>query len=469
MDSDAAAPDASHLDWSAYAQGGFGAVFGDPFGTPAAGVDGFRTAVSACNGRKACLQPAPGAVMCPSFRVTGDPAHATEHRAQVLKAALEGRLGDSPFASPEVDEALALCVGCKACKRECPQAVDMAAMAIEARARRWQALGGVPWRVRLQARAPQWARRLRPLLWLRERSPLLRRLAERGTGIAAARTLPQASRRSFLDAHPEPSCGRADGREVVLLADSFSDTFEPEVLEAALQVLLAGGYRVHLPRAAKGEPALDCGKSLLAAGLVDEARAAAERLVHALAPYTARQCPVIGVEPSFQLMLRDELQMLGLGPGAGALGRCSRLLEEFLAEQAAAGSLRLELRPRPGQRVLVHGHCHQKAFGVMPAMLATLALVPGLEIEVVEASCCGMAGTFGLQAENHASSMAMAEAGLLPAVRQTSAGTLLVANGMSCRHQIRDGSGRSAMHLAMLLRDALPRSAPAIPVTGAPR
>ncbi|MCB1890326.1 MAG: (Fe-S)-binding protein, partial [Rhodocyclaceae bacterium] len=348
----------------------------------------------------------------------------------------------------------AWCVGCKACKRECPQAVDLAALAVEARARRWQARGGAPLAVRLLASAPRLVRRLGVLARLREALPGGRRLAQRVFGLDARRTVPRAARHPFFARQPA-EIGAAGGREVVLLVDDHTDLFEPDVARAALAVLVAAGCRVHLPRPSDGPGGYPTGKPALSAGLVVQARREAAALVAALAPHVAAGRPVIGLEPSFHLMLRDDLQMLGLGDAAASLSRQAILLEELLAAEAAAGRLALPLGPVPWQRALVHGHCHQKAFGLMPAMQATLGLIPGLAVETIDAGCCGMAGAFGLQADNYPVSMAMAEDALLPAVRQADAATCIVANGMSCRQQIHHGSGREGMHVALLLQAAL--------------
>jgi Fe-S oxidoreductase len=242
----------------------------------------------------------------------------------------------------------------------------------------------------------------------------------------------------------------------VLFADTFNTWFEPENLRAAVDVLHAGGYRVvaAVPRAADGQRPLCCGRTYLAAGMVDEARAEARRLVAALVPHLERNVPIIGLEPSCVLGLRDELPALLPGDPARELGRASLLLEEFLLQEAGAGRARLPFDGAP-RRVLLHGHCHQKAFGVMPAVAGALRLVPGLELEVIPSGCCGMAGAFGYDAQHANVSLQMAEEALLPAVRAASADTMIVADGTSCRHQIRDGAGREALHVARVLAAAL--------------
>lgn len=193
----------------------------------------------------------------------------------------------------------------------------------------------------------------------------------------------------------------------------------------------------------------------MSVGLVDEAREEARRVIERLRPYVERGVPVVGLEPSCLLTVRDEYGAMLSDPWVPRLAESALLLEEFLTQEATHGRLRWALTPQPGRRALVHGHCHQKAFGVMPAMEETLRLVPGLNVELVESSCCGMAGAFGYQARHYDVSMRMAELSLLPAVRAASPNTWIVADGTSCRHQIKDGTGRDAVHAVRVLERAL--------------
>ena len=193
-------------------------------------------------------------------------------------------------------------------------------------------------------------------------------------------------------------------------------------------------------------------------GLVEEARVEARRMLDALKPYVERGTPVIGLEPSCLLTLRDEFKSMLPGRETNALAKTAKLLEEFLAQQQRAGKLQLKLNPISARRAIVHGHCHQKAFGTMAAMQQTLALIPELEIEVIDSGCCGMAGAFGFEANHYEVSMKMAELNLLPAVRASSDDTLVIANGTSCRHQILDGAQRESLHIARVLQQALPGS-----------
>jgi Fe-S oxidoreductase len=236
----------------------------------------------------------------------------------------------------------------------------------------------------------------------------------------------------------------------VLFADTFNRYFERENLDAAVEVLTAAGYRVHAPKPADGGRPLCCGRTFLSVGKVDEARQEAERSLAVLAPFAARGVPIIGLEPSCLLGFRDEIPALIKSKEADVLARQTFLLEEFIARESKAGRLKLPLGAI-GKRALLHGHCHQKAFAALSPVQQVLALVPDLAVETVESSCCGMAGAFGYGAETIDVSLKMGELTLLPAVRAAAADTIVVADGTSCRQQIKDGAGREALHVARVL------------------
>ncbi|MEY9103893.1 FAD/FMN-containing dehydrogenase/Fe-S oxidoreductase [Bradyrhizobium yuanmingense] len=427
------------LDWSAY---------------PGAG-GGFQGAVEMCNNNGACRK-LEGGVMCPSYRATRDEKDVTRGRANTLRLAISGQLGPDALSSDEMMETLKLCVSCKACRHECPTGVDMAKMKIEVLAAR-AASRGLTLRDRLVAYLPRYAglaSRLAPLANLRNGSPLLRRLFERFAGISARRALPAFRRDVFVP--PSESVGPTDGREVVLFTDTFNRIYERENLDAALRVLTAGGYRVHLPKPVSGSRPLCCGRTFLSAGLVDEAKVELDRLVSAFAPYAARGVPIVGLEPSCLLTLRDELASLRKDDDAKAIGAHALTFEEFLVREAEAGRLQLPLGS-VADKAVVHGHCHQKSFGAFKPVEQVLRLVPGLKVETIESSCCGMAGAFGYGADTYDASIEMAELSLLPAVRRADPDTLVVADGTSCRHQIRDGAQREALHVARVLAMSLDR------------
>jgi Fe-S oxidoreductase len=286
-------------------------------------------------------------------------------------------------------------------------------------------------------------------------------LSEALTGFSARRPLPRWRSDCFRDAEAPAAAG--DGAEVVLFADTFNRYFERENIDAALAVLQAAGYRVEIARPANGGARpLCCGRTLLSVGKVEEARREAERVVAALVPAIDRGVPLVGLEPSCLLGFRDEIPALLKTDAAKRLAAQAFTFEEFLAAEAGAGKLHLPLG-RTERSALLHGHCHQKSFGVMPAVERVLRLVPGLEVETVESSCCGMAGAFGYGRDTIDVSFAMGELSLLPAVRNAGADTLIVADGTSCRQQIRDGAGRAPLHVARVLAASLTQEKPSSP------
>ncbi len=454
----AIAPLDTALDWSAWN------VHNDhrteaitPPGTGEDPAQGFGKAVEMCNNNGHCRKFDAG-TMCPSFRVTRDERHVTRGRANTLRLALSGQLGPEAFTSDEMFATLDLCVSCKGCRRECPTGVDMAKMKVEF-LHHYKNKHGLTLKDRLVAYLPRyapWAARLPWLANTREWLPGAKALGERWLGLSAQRSLPRWRSDAFLRTAPREHAADAD---VVLFVDTFNNYFEPDNAHAALAVLKAAGLRVHVARAAAGdaEPArpLCCGRTFLASGQVEEAKREARRLLAAFAPFVERGVPVVGLEPSCLLGLRDEYLVLGLGDAAQALARQSFTLEEYLAREHAAGRLRLPLKPLPQKRALVHGHCHQKAFNAMTPVEQVLRLVPDLQVQTIESSCCGMAGSFGYEAAHYDVSIRMAEVSLLPAVRGAGDDTLIVAGGTSCRHQIADGAGCSALHVVRVLERAL--------------
>jgi Fe-S oxidoreductase len=384
----------------------------------------------------------------------------TRGRANTLRLALSGQLGPGALTAGEMAETLKLCVSCKACRRECPAGVDMARMKIEVQAAR-VAKHGLSLGDRIVGYLPHYA----PLA---ARFPFLPNLRNRGfmpkaleapLGFSAERKLPAWRRDFFAPASDQE--GAAGGKPVVLFADTFNRYFEPENLNAAVAVLDAAGYRIHHAAPAQGTRPLCCGRTFLSAGLVDRARAELQRTLDALELHLREGTPVIGLEPSCLLTFRDELQALLPGERSAQFAKRTLLFEEFIAAEAEHGVFDLAFQAR-AKEVHLHGHCHQKAFNVMGSVERTLGLVPGLTVKPIESSCCGMAGAFGYKTDTIAVSKAMAELSLLPAVRAAAPDAAIAAGGFSCRHQIRDGTGREAVHVARILADALPHNAKTI-------
>jgi len=445
---------APQLDWSEWD------VERDPMSgaetPPGTGGDvsrGLAKAVEMCNNNGHCRKFDAG-TMCPSYRVTRDEQHTTRGRANTLRLVLSRQLGGEDLAGDAVAAALDLCVSCKGCRRECPTGVDMARLKIEARAARAKARG-ITLRERLFAYLPRYAARVSRMPWLpalRERIPGAARLGERALGISARRSLPRWQG-DYLRSRSAPSPDARQEKQVLLFVDTFSNHFAHENAVAARHVLERAGYVVH-SNAMAGERPLCCGRTFLAAGLVDQARSEARRTVDALLPWIRRGVPVVGLEPSCLLGMRDEFLSYSFGADARMLSDNAFMFEEFLVREKAAGRFLLTFERAPASEAMVHAHCHQKAFAVTSSITEVLSWIPGMSSRLVETSCCGMAGAFGYESEHYVVSIAMGELALLPAVRSAPQ-SLIVADGFSCRHQIRDGAGRDALHVARVLEQAL--------------
>jgi Fe-S oxidoreductase len=404
---------------------------------------GLHGAVEMCNNNGACRNLS-GGVMCPSYRATRNERDVTRGRANSLRLALTGQLGPDAFAADEMAETMKLCVSCKACKRECPMSVDMAKMKLEVLAARAKSRG-VSLRDKLVAHMPRyapWVARAPWLANLRDLVPGAAWASEKALGLTASRPLP----RWRSDIWREPV--GAAYPDVIFFADTFNRYFEPDNIRAAVAVLEAAGLKVGHAVSPSERP-LCCGRTYLAAGMIDEAKAEMQRVINAVRPVLEAGGAVVGLEPSCLLTFRDEAPRL-FPDWDEALGNRVMLFEEYLAAALRAGTAKLDLGP-VAKRVLLHGHCHQKAMDVLSPVQELLSLIPELSVETVETSCCGMAGAFGYQAETVAISRAMGELDLLPAVRAAATDTLVVADGTSCRHQIADGSGRQALHAAKVL------------------
>ena len=416
---------------------------------------GFHRAIEMCNNNGACRKASVG-TMCPSYRATKDEQHLTRGRANTLRLAITGQLGDDGFTSNAMYQAMDLCVSCKGCKRECPTGVDMAAMKVEF-LYHYHQKHGLSVRDRLFAYLPRYAHKLRRLgflLNLRDKIPGIATLSEWLLGLSRERRLPHWRRDHFLP-HDEDIMVSEGEREVVLLVDTFNSCFDVENANAAREVLNAAGYRVIYPQPVKKGRPLCCGRTFLSSGLLGEAKLEANRMLDALMPYTERGVPIVGLEPSCLLTLRDEYKVLMPGDDTDELAKNVFLLEEFLATEHATGRLQLDLKPIVSKKALLHGHCHQKAFNVMGAVQKVLTLIPELEVQTIDSSCCGMAGSFGYEKEHYDISMKMGSLSLFPAVKEADTDVLIVADGTSCRSQIEHGTGKQAMHVARVLQMAL--------------
>ncbi|MFK7837532.1 MAG: FAD-binding and (Fe-S)-binding domain-containing protein [Sulfitobacter sp.] len=409
---------------------------------PGAG-DGFQGAVEMCNNNGACRK-IKGGVMCPSFRATRNERDATRGRANTLRFAISGQMPGG-LTSDAMADTMKYCVSCKACRRECPTGVDMARMKIEVLAARRKDKG-LALADKLVGYLPRYAPFVAKFAWLmnlRNKIGPLRTLTEGVTGVSHRRDLPVWASNPFRDEEAQES-----EPDVLLFADVFNRYFEPENLRAAVRVLRAAGLRVAVAQDGSGK-ALDCGRTLLAVGCVDDARVEAQRVIAATKDHVVRGGAVVGLEPSSILTLRDEFLALCPGPEARALAQATHTFEECLIQQR---ELNLTSPKRP---IFVHGHCHQKAHDAVTPMLELLGRIPDADIQMIETSCCGMAGAFGYAPDTIDVSLKMANLDLFPALEAAPQDALVVADGTSCRHQIADGTPRRAMHVARLLDQAL--------------
>ncbi len=450
------------LDWSEWN------VQNDPrsaaISHPGTGGDttgGFAKAVEMCNNNGHCRKFDAG-VMCPSFRATRDEQHLTRGRANTLRLALSGQLGPDAFTGDAMYATMDLCVGCKGCKRECPTGVDMARMKIEFLSH-YKARHGYTLQDRLVAHLPAYAAaasRVARVLNLRDTVPGVARLSEAITGFSAKRSLPRWRSDTFwrspdvklLASGQEVLAAAGNGgRAALLFVDTFNGTFESENALAAARVLRAAGYTLGTVLKEGGHYC--CGRTYLSCGMVQSAKARASELIDALLPFARAGVAIVGIEPSCLLTLRDEALAMSLGERAQCVAKHAFLFEEFVSREVRAGRFHLRLNAAPAP-LLLHAHCHQKAFGAVSAVLDVLRLIPGAQPELIESSCCGMAGSFGYQTGHYAVSMQMAEAKLLPAIRRQPE-AIIVADGTSCRHQIRDGTRREALPVVRLLERLL--------------
>jgi FAD/FMN-containing dehydrogenase/Fe-S oxidoreductase len=410
---------------------------------------GFGGAVEMCSGVGACRKTLEG-TMCPSYMATRDEQHTTRGRANVLRLAMTGRLGDSGLDDQGVYDTLDLCLECRACKAECPVGVDMARYKSEFLAGYWQR-HGTPIEARALGNARSLARlgsAFAPLSNAVARSAAGRALAERVIGIDRRRRLPAFQRRTLQRRVAQRAGDASAAAGPLLFVDTFTNYYDPGIGVAALEVLAAAGAPATLA------PNGCCGRPQISKGLLDDARLLAKANAERLYDAAAAGRPLVFCEPSCLSAVREDAPALLRGEAqrqARVVAGSSGLLEEYVAGVGAS----LPLAAGPA-RVLLHGHCHQRSMGLVAPAKALLSRIPGVTVVDPEAGCCGMAGSFGYARHHYEVSNAIGERRLFPAVRSRDASTVVVAAGTSCRHQIHDFTGAEAVHPAVLLRSLLP-------------
>jgi FAD/FMN-containing dehydrogenase/Fe-S oxidoreductase len=403
---------------------------------------GFAAAVELCNGSGFCRKKNTG-TMCPSFMVTLDEQDSTRARANMLRSVLEGTLPPEELTGEKMKEVMNLCVACKACKSECPSQVDVASMKTEVLAQMGQRYGfSLLQKVVGHIRSQLALAALVPTLYNSVASTRLARHAAGLMGIDPRRHLPGVARKTFSKSFPTLPQGEGPA-EVALFNDTWNEYQWPEIGEGAVRLFAAAGAKVHLPKV------VCCGRPMLSEGLVDAARENARRNLDLLTPLVERGIPLVGLEPSCILTMRDDYQkLLPNDERVQKLAEATRLFEEALLELDA------ELPLRDGSPVLLHGHCHQKALVGTGPTEKVLALAPGTEVTIVDSGCCGMAGQFGYKKGHYEVSMKMGDRRLFPAVREANE-SVIIAPGTSCREQISGGTGRHAQHPAVYLASRL--------------
>ena len=413
----------------------------------------FVQAVEMCNGNGACRKLQSG-TMCQSFMATREEEHSTRGRANALRAVMTGVLPPEALTSKRMYEVMDLCLECKACKTECPSNVDMTRIKMEWLNTYWEA-NGLSRRARLFAHQPGLARRLnggakaRFVNWMNSRTSA-RALLDWTLGVSKKRPLPPFAREPFTTWFARQDWD-SDGPTVVLFADTFNNYHHAETARAAAEFLHRTGHRVVV-----SDARACCGRPLLSKGLITEAQEGALAAVEWLYPYAEQGWPIVGLEPSCILTFRDELPALLPGDlHARRLTEVTLTFEEYVAQLADSGWLDDTAWTDAPRRVLLHGHCHQKALVGTGPSERCLSLPPGYTVETIDAGCCGMAGAFGYEKEHYDLSLQIAEDRLAPAVRAAAADTVIAAAGVSCRAQIEDVTGRRARHPAEILRDAL--------------
>lgn len=419
---------------------------------------GVLRAAEKCSGAGECLKShRMGGTMCPSYMVTRNEADSTRGRANLLRQVLtHPRDVTNPWDSPEVAQVMALCLSCKGCKTECPSNVDLTRLKAEWQ-QHWLDTHGVPLRSRLvagYAKSMRWATLVPALYNWMVTAPDVSRWIKDFAGFSRRRSLPTLPattlRRWFARHRHHPPTHRHP--RVHLFCDEFTDTTDAAIGIKAVQLLERLGYEVVIPDHG------DSGRAHLSKGLVRDAQALAIHNVERLKDVITAEAPLIGLEPSAILGFRDEYPDLvpaHLKDAARSLAKNALLVEEFIARETDAGRIRPE-QFRPAARTIkLHGHCHQKALSTLDPAVRMLTLPPGNQVEIIPSGCCGMAGSFGYEAEHFDLSQQVGELVLFPAVRAATPGTLIAAPGTSCRHQIADGTGRTALHPVEILHDAL--------------
>jgi FAD/FMN-containing dehydrogenase/Fe-S oxidoreductase len=413
---------------------------------------GFAGLVEMCNGQGVCRQRGSG-TMCPSFMATRDERHSVRGRANALRAAISGQLGKKGLNDPDLYETLDLCLSCKACKSECPSTVDMAKLKYEFLAQ-YQSDNGISIRSRLfghLAELYKVASIFPGIANAMLSNKLVKKLLDVVLGIDHRRTLPAIASTTFQAWFKNRPDRKIAAKKVVLWDDCYLSYNEPAIGMASVKVLESAGFEVILPYGRQC-----CGRPMISKGLLGEAKKNADHNISILLKYAYAGVPVIGLEPSCITTFRDEYPDLATNKvDAQLVAKNCYFIEEFLVELHHQGKLHLQYSNADPKHVLLHGHCYEKATISTKPLVQLLGLIPGMVVEEIPSGCCGMAGSFGYEVEHYNLSLKIGEDRLFPAVRAANPNTTIAAAGISCRHQISDGTEKQAVHPIIILSQAL--------------
>ena len=408
---------------------------------------GIVRAAELCNGSGDCRKSElTGGTMCPSYQATRNEKDTTRARANILREMLTGSEKANPFTSPEIKDVLDLCLSCKGCKRECPSNVDMGKLKAE-----WQYQlykdQGVPFRTKMIANYTKSMARFEAAPWAYN---LTRNLSKPILGFAPKRSIPKMASKTLRHWFNKKfhSLQRTPKKKVYFFFDEFTNYLDVEIGKKAVMLLDRMGYEVtavdHAPS----------GRAYLSKGLLEEAKGFALKNIETFSPLLDSKISLVGIEPSAILTFRDEYPDLlrdEMKDKALQVAESTFTIEEFLAKELEAGTLKQEDFPMDKKNILVHGHCHQKAISSMSSTMKVLKTAKNFKVQMVPSGCCGMAGSFGYEKEHFDVSMKIGELVLFPKVRAAEEDTIILASGTSCRHQILDGTGRIAKHIVEIL------------------
>lgn len=419
-------------------------------------VQGILRMAENCNGSGDCRKlPESGGTMCPSYRATRMEKDTTRARANALREFLTHNVMPNPFGRPELKEVFDLCLSCKGCASECPSNVDVAALKAEF-LYQYQKVNGTDLRSRFVAKnntLNKWGYYFRPLTNIILKNPATATLIKKSLKISPSRDLPLLSKRKFsshIRKFRIKAKANASGKKIIFFIDEFTEYLDATVGVDAVELLLALGYNVFFVRHKES------GRAYISKGFLEEAKKIANHNVRVLSKMVSPHIPIVGVEPSAILTLRDEyLRLSDDKKAAHELASHTYVIEEFLKKEINEGSIKSDQFTDREAVVKIHGHCHQKALSGISATFEVLNLPKNYKVTVIPSGCCGMAGSFGYEEEHFNLSMMIGEQTLFPVVRKSKPDTLIAAAGTSCRHQIWDGTGRKALHPVTILRKAL--------------